>query len=239
MIEVYEELASTSGTLLERLAGGATVPGGTWIIANRQTSGRGRQGRSWSDGLGNFMGSTFVASQAGDPPLGTLALAAGLAVREVVLKYVSPGTPVLLKWPNDLLVNGAKVSGILLEGAPGGVVIGIGVNLAVAPVLPDRRTVALADLGACPERDVFARELALSLDHEIERWRNYGLEPLINRWDAAAHPIGTMLRSGDGATGTIEGAFAGLASDGALQLRLADGSVRAIHAGEINLSNGS
>lgn len=239
MIEVFEELASTSATLLERLATGVAVPPGTWIIANRQTSGRGRQGRAWSDGRGNFMGSTFVASQAGDPPLGTLSLVAGLAVREAVLKYVAAGTQVLLKWPNDLLVEGAKLSGILLEGTPGGVVIGIGVNLAVAPKLPDRPITALAKLGQCPDRDAFAHELAVSLDQEIERWRTYGLEPMIKRWDAAAHPIGTLLRSGDGGGGAIEGAFAGLGGDGSLQLRLADGSVRAIHAGEINLSNGS
>ena len=239
MIEVFEELASTSGTLLERLAANEAVPAGTWIVANRQTSGRGRQGRSWSDGFGNFMGSTFVASQAGDPPLGTLALAAGLAVREAVLKYLNPETPVMLKWPNDLLINGAKLSGILLEGAPGGVVVGIGLNLAVAPDLPDRPTVALAQLGNCPDRDGFARDLAAALTEECDRWRTFGLGPLIRRGEAAAHPFGTMLRAGDGHDGTIEGAFAGLATDGALQLRLADGSLRAIHAGEINLKNGS
>ena len=133
MIEVFEELASTSGTLLERLSSGAAVPEGQWVVANRQTSGRGRQGRAWFDGSGNFMGSTFVASHAGDPPLGTLALAAGLAVRDAVLKHLPAGREVLLKWPNDLLADGAKLSGILLEGARGGVVVGIGVNLAVAP----------------------------------------------------------------------------------------------------------
>lgn len=239
MIEVFKELASTSGTLLERLVAGETVPAGTWIVADRQTSGRGRQGRSWSDGFGNFMGSTFVASQAGDPALGTLALAAGLAVREAVLKHLTAEASVMLKWPNDLLVDGAKLSGILLEGAPGGVVVGIGVNLAVAPVLPDRPTVALAQLGNCPGRDVFARDLATALGDEVDRWRTFGLEPLIRRWEAAAHPLGTMLRAGEGQDGTIEGAFAGLAADGALQLRLADGSLRAIHAGEINLTNGN
>lgn len=238
MIEVFEELASTSATLIERLASGAAVTRGTWIIANRQTKGRGRQGRAWSDGEGNFMGSTFVASHAGDPPLGTLALAAGLAVRETVMKFVPEGTPVLLKWPNDLLVDGAKLSGILLEGVHGGVVVGIGVNLAAAPELPDRKTVALAELGECPNRDEFAGVLAQAFDQEVDRWRTFGLGSVIRRWDAAAHPIGTPLRAGIG-DGVAEGTFAGLAPDGALQLRLADGAVRAIHAGEINLSNGT
>ena len=239
MIEVFEELASTSGTLLERLAAGDPVLEGSWIVANRQTSGRGRLGRSWSDGRGNFMGSTFVSSHAGDPPLGTLALAIGLAVREAIMRFVPPGTNVMLKWPNDLLVDGRKLSGILLEGGPGGVVVGIGVNLAVAPELADRPTVALAQIGTCPDRDVFAQELAKAVDQEVERWRAFGLDPLIRRWDAAAHPIGTPLKVGEGQEPTATGTYAGLAPDGALQLRLADGTLRAIHAGEINLSNGS
>lgn len=239
MIEVLEELASTSGTLLERLLAGEAVAEGNWIIANRQTAGRGRQGRNWSDGLGNFMGSTFVVSHAGDPPLGTLALAIGLAVREAVLKYVSPGTTVLLKWPNDLMVGGAKLSGILLEAVRGGVIVGIGVNLAKAPELPDRATVSLADLGTCPDRDRFAQDLAAAVEQEVARWRTFGLEPLIRRWVAAAHPIGTPLRAGDIGGEQVEGVFAGLAPNGALQLRLADGTLHAIHAGEINLSNGN
>ncbi len=160
-------------------------------------------------------------------------------MREAVLKHLTAETSVMLKWPNDLLVDGAKLSGILLEGAPGGVVVGIGVNLAVAPDLPDRPTVALAQLGNCPGRDAFARDLATALGDEVNRWRTFGLEPLIRRWEAAAHPLGTMLRAGEGQDGAIEGAFAGLAADGALQLRLADGSLRAIHAGEINLTNGN
>lgn len=235
MIETVAQLASTSGTLLERLSAGEAVAEGTWIVADRQTSGRGRQGRAWFDGHGNFMGSTFVASHAGDPPLGTLALAVGLAVREAVIKHLPAGDDVLLKWPNDLLVAGAKLSGILLEGARDGVVVGIGVNLAFAPELPDRPAVSLASLGASVDRDAFARDLAFAVAQEIERWRIFGLEPLIRRWVAAAHPIGTPLRAGEGDT-TTEGTFAGLAPDGALQLRLADGSLRAIHAGEINLS---
>lgn len=239
MIEVFEELASTSGTLLERLAAGAVVPEGHWIIANRQTNGRGRQGRTWFDGQGNFMGSTYVAAHAGDPPLGTLSLAIGLAVREAVLRQLSVPAPVMLKWPNDLLIDGAKLSGILLEAAAGGVVVGVGVNLAAAPALPDRDTIALSQLGIEPDRDRFASDLASAVDQEIERWRTFGLEPLIRRWTAAAHALGTPLRAGDGTGEAIEGLFAGLMPDGALQLRLADGSLRAIHAGEINLSNRS
>jgi BirA family biotin operon repressor/biotin-[acetyl-CoA-carboxylase] ligase len=99
--------------------------------------------------------------------------------------------------------------------------------------------VALAQIGNCPDRDVFAQELAKAVDQEVERWRAFGLDPLIRRWDEAAHPIGTPLKAGEGQEPTATGTYAGLAPDGALQLRLADGTLRAIHAGEINLSNGS
>ena len=239
LIEIFEELGSTSDKIMHCLSKGEVVVEGQWVIANRQTRGRGRHGKSWFDGAGNFMGSTYVRQQQGDPPLGTLSLAVALAVHDSVSKYVGEGHHSLLKWPNDLLIDGAKIAGILLEGAQSGVVVGIGVNLKVAPRLLDRATVSLARLGEAPDRDAFAVELADAFDREVERWRNHGLEPVIRRWLAAAHPIGTPLGVGEPGEQVLEGTFAGLASDGALQLRLADGSTRAIHAGEVNLRTGN
>lgn len=217
------------------MANGDSIPEGHWIVADRQTHGRGRLGRNWFDGAGNFMGSTFVERRPGDPPAGTLSLAAALAVHDVVSGHVGASHQLLLKWPNDLLVDGAKLSGILLEGTKDGVVVGIGVNLTVAPKLSDRSTTALARIGTAPDRDAFAVELADAFARELTRWREDGLEPLIRRWVAAAHPVGTPLVVGEGEEQRVEGTFAGLAPDGALQLRLADGSTRAIHAGEVNL----
>lgn len=239
MIEVHEELGSTSDELARQIASGQPVVSGMWIVANRQTSGRGRQGRVWFDGRGNFMGSTFVAQQAGDPPLSTLSLATGLAVAAAVRPYLAPVHDVRLKWPNDLLVDGAKVSGILLEGAKGGVIVGIGVNLSVAPEVPDRPTTSIANLGGAVSRDTFAECLAKAFAEELIRWRSEGLAAVIQRWQQAAHPIGTPLRVGDGDGERLEGTFAGLAADGALQLRLADGTMRVIHAGEVNLAEGN
>src|SRR3546814_4297355 len=83
-------------------------------LADRQTSGRGRLGRAWGDGQGNFMGSTVVRLTAGDPAPATLALVVGVALARVVAA-VAPDVPIQLKWPNDLLVAGAKCAGILLE----------------------------------------------------------------------------------------------------------------------------
>lgn len=230
MNEFIPETGSTNGDLAARLRAGEALPEGYWLVADRQTSGRGRQGRAWLDGAGNFMGSTLVRPGFGDPPASSLALLAGLAVHAAVAAHLPDGHQPMLKWPNDVLVGMAKLAGILLELEGDVVIVGIGVNLASAPHLPDRKTIALAELGKSPDRDAFAEALARTFDIEVERWRNFGLESIINRWLAAAHPVGTQLTS-EG----MEGTFAGLTSEGSLQLRLADGSVRTIHAGEVNL----
>ena len=98
--------------------------------------------------------------------------------------------------------------------------------------MPNRETIALAALGIALSRDELAAALAHQFDIELERWRNFSLAPIINRWLLAGHPIGTRLTA-EGQQGT----FAGLSSEGSLQLRLADGATRTIDAGEINLTD--
>lgn len=231
MIEVVSQTGSTSADLAARLKGGEAIGEGFWLLADRQTGGRGRQGRTWFDGGGNFMGSTIVRVGAGDPPPASLALVAGLAVHEAVQLRLPPPVRAVLKWPNDVMIGLAKLAGILLEMQQGSVVVGIGVNLAQAPALDDRETIALSAFGPAPERDVFAADLERLFAAELERWRTFGLESLVRRWAAAAHPEGTPLRAG-----TLSGTFAGLSADGALQLRLADGTTQTIHAGEVEFA---
>ena len=211
-----------------------------WLVSDRQSAGRGRQGRVWFDGAGNFMGSTAVRLRAGDPAPHTLALVAGLAVHEAVSAHVPPPLRVTLKWPNDAMIGSgegaAKLAGILLERVGDWVVVGVGVNLAVAPPVAGRETVALAQFGPAPDRDSFARALAACFSAELARWRGAGLAPVISRWLAVGHPIGTPLRVGEPGGEAISGRFAGLDDDGALALTLPDGTIRAIHAGEVNLA---
>ncbi len=230
MIRFVPEVGSTNEVLRERLAGGEHVPEGEWLVADRQNAGRGRQGRTWFDGAGNFMGSTVIHARHGDPALPTLSLVAGLAVHGAI-----DLSGAKLKWPNDVLVGPAKVAGMLLEGAGSAVILGIGVNLVAAPVVPGRATASLADFTASPSRDDFADTLRKSFDLELQRWRDFGIAPIIRRWLAAAHPEGTAFTV-DLAGEQVSGTFAGLADDGALQLRLADGRLRAIHAGEVSLA---
>ena len=234
LIETVPETGSTNADLLARLRGGEHIAEGHWLVADRQTGGRGRQGREWLGGAGNFMGSAVVNCTAGDPPIQSLALVAGMAVRGACLPHIAPDAELLLKWPNDLLLDGAKLAGILLEGEGDSVVIGIGVNLAAAPELPGLRTTALGGV----QRDSFAESLAASFATELQRWRSYGLGSLLSRWLSAAHPPGTPLAVHEPAGNRLSGIFDGLAEDGALQLRLADGSVRTIHAGDVTLNSG-
>ena len=236
LLEFVTETGSTNADLLQRVGQGEGIAEGHWLIADRQTGGRGRQGRQWSDGRGNFMGSTIVHAGRNSPPAASLALVAGLAVRAAVEPCVSQDKRLTLKWPNDLLVDGAKLAGILLERTGDSVVVGIGVNLATAPVLPDRLACSIADVGTVPDRDSFATTLAAQFAEELARWRHYGLDVLLRRWEGAAHPAGTSLTVHEAGGLKVEGAFAGLDSTGSLLLRLADGTTRVIHAGDITLT---
>ena len=235
-IRIAAETGSTNADLLNALRSGARVPEGEWLVTDRQTAGRGRQGRAWFDGAGNFMGSTVVRPGPGDPPAHTLALVAGLALHEAATPLCSDASQLKLKWPNDLMLTGAKLSGILLEREGDAVVLGIGVNLAKAPSLPDRETIALGDFGPAPDRDVFARDLAIALDRELERWRSYGLEPILRRWLAAAFPKGTRLSVHEPDGSVTHAAFEGLDPEGSLQLRMADDTIRIVHAGDVMLA---
>lgn len=239
MIQTVPETGSTNTDLAVRLSRGEVVLEGEWLVADRQTAGKGRQGQTWFDGFGNFMGSTVVRVGPGDPPAPNLALLSGLALHEVVAPLVPPPATALLKWPNDLMIGAAKLAGILLERVGNTVIVGIGVNLAQAPVVEGRETVALASFGPAPDRDHFAESLARQFTLELERWRSFGLDLLVRRWLAAAHPVGTPLAVGEPGETPLNGHFAGLTADGALQLRLADGTTRVIHAGEVRLADGN
>ena len=105
---------------------------GDWLVALRQDKGKGRHGRTWESLEGNFLGSTLIQLQDGDPPAPALALVAGLALIEAV-EVAAPDMAMMLKWPNDLMLGDAKLAGILLERSGDRVVAGFGVNLAAAP----------------------------------------------------------------------------------------------------------
>ncbi len=235
LIKVVAEIASTNSALLARLADGEAPAEGHWLVADRQTAGRGRAGRVWSDGFGNFMGSTAVALRDRETLPQTLALVAGVSVHRALMQVVPELSGLALKWPNDLLVGEAKLGGILLERQRDAVIVGIGVNLAEAPDVPGRKTVSLAALGHAVNRDAFASALAAAWAEDLTAWHAGGWPMLREDWLARTLLKGTLLGVNLTEEGRVIGGFAGLEPDGAVLLRLADGTVRAIHAGDVDL----
>ncbi|MBY8822956.1 biotin--[acetyl-CoA-carboxylase] ligase [Sphingomonas colocasiae] len=232
VIRTVERTASTNQDMLA-LAGAGEAEG-LWLRAVTQSAGRGRLGRSWSSPPGNLYVSTLVRPRASDPSVATLALVAAVALHEVLVAW-SGSDALRIKWPNDILLDGAKLSGILLEGAGDAVVIGIGVNLAHHPEGLDRPVTSLAAHGAAPDPALFLDDLAAAFARWLARWRGEGLEPVRERWLAAAHARGTALTANLPDGESVEGLFDGLDAGGALILRLADGTSRAIHAGDVFL----
>ena len=216
-LQFVASTGSTNADLLARIKAGDPPLEGEWLVAGRQTAGKGRLGRSWQDGRGNFMGSTAIRLHPSDPAPATMSLVAGVALYEAVAPLLAPPTQAQLKWPNDLMLKGAKLAGILLERSADYVVAGFGVNLAQAPTVEGRATTALNCFGPAPDRDLFASALAGSLTEELIRWRTYGLDPLIRRWQAAAHPQGTVLTIAVPGEAPVTGRFAGLSEDGSLR----------------------
>ncbi|MBW6525462.1 biotin--[acetyl-CoA-carboxylase] ligase [Sphingomonas sp. RHCKR7] len=208
---------------------------GLWLRADRQTAGRGREGRGWDSPVGNLYASTLVRLAAGDPPAPTLALVAAVALEEAVRAALPDAGALQIKWPNDLLLGGAKLSGILLERVDDWVVIGSGVNVAHHPELADRATTSLRAAGATIDAPALQADLAAALARWLAIWRGQGLAPVTQRWRERAHPPGTELRARLPDGGEWHGRYETLDPGGALVLRLADGTARVMHAGDIFL----
>lgn len=201
---------------------------GDWLVAEAQTAGRGRQGRSWSSPPGNLYASTLVTLCEADPPPATLALVAAVALWDAI-----GSSELRIKWPNDLMAGAAKLSGILLERQGNAVVIGFGVNLQHAPELPDRPTSTLRALGVDRTPQQLVDKLGTHLARLLVEWRAHGLTRIVALWLERAHPFETPLIARLPNGEAIEGRFDGLTSDCALRLRLADGATRVIHAADV------
>lgn len=226
-IRVVERTGSTNADLLADQA----ALEGDWLIALAQDAGRGRQGREWLSESGNFFGSTLVTLRKGDPSAASLSLAAGLALIEA-LDLASPDLPLMLKWPNDLLLGTAKLGGILLERNGERVVAGFGVNLGRAPKIEGRD---VASLNGAVLPQAFAPVLAGSFARLLDLWRSSEPEAFAKAWLPRAHPVGTRLTIHSAPGETLTGRFDGIEPDGALRLRRDDGDIDVIRAGDVEL----
>ena len=187
------DVGSTNDWLLERAVG---LADGHWVIADRQTAGRGRRGRAWGDGGGNLMASVIVRANGAVQQLSFVAALALLAALEEEKGQGSetPAPRFWLKWPNDVLLDGAKVSGILLERAGNALVIGFGANLAQHPAETERPATSLAAAGLpVPTPMAFLARLMPAFAHYRRLWEDEGFEAIRSLWLARAAGLGDRV----------------------------------------------
>lgn len=237
----FESIDSTNAEAHRRAGKGERGP--LWIIADRQTAGRGRLGRGWVSEPGNLYATHLFTIAATPAAASQVSFVASLAVYDMAAKFVEPAAAQVLKlkWPNDVLLGGAKFSGLLPEtvhqDGTGRITLalGCGINLAHAPDEARYPVTALARHGAkVTPREALDR-LDAALTHWLAIWREgRGFDAIRTAWLARAAHLGCEMIARQNDT-EILGRFEGLQADGAMILTLPDGGRRTIHAGEVQV----
>jgi BirA family biotin operon repressor/biotin-[acetyl-CoA-carboxylase] ligase len=239
-LQIHDLVGSTSDLCRALALGGE--PDGLAVMARRQTAGRGSRGRDWSSVAGNLLFSVLLRPREPAREAGQWSLLAAVALAEALTPLLPDPAALSLKWPNDMLLRGRKLCGILVDSAADSqgeldwLVIGIGVNLTVAPSLPGRPVACLAEETEPPAPEILASAVLERLDH----WRGVrsgeGFAPVRAAWlSRTASPGSRVTLRLSGAE--ISGAFAGLGEDGSLLL---DTGARgcAFNTGEVLLGTG-
>jgi BirA family biotin operon repressor/biotin-[acetyl-CoA-carboxylase] ligase len=243
-IHYYDEIDSTNREAGELARAGC--PNGTTVIAEGQTAGRGRLGRSfYSPAAQNLYSSTVLRPRITTAEAPNWILAAAIGVADTIAETVGARDRVQIKWPNDVLLDAKKTSGILMElGAEATrvdfLVVGIGVNLNVDPAhFPDefraRATSLSAALGHPVDRVDFARRLYGHLERIFDRCDAAGFDGVRSEFEAHFRMVGRKIRVRELDGNEITGTATGIAPDGALRLLRADGTETRLIAGDVTL----
>lgn len=228
-----ESIDSTNEEARRLVAGGAAE--GTLVWASEQTAGRGRRGRTWHSPVGNLYLSLLLQPRCGPAEAGQLGFVTAVALAETLAGLLPQPERIGLKWPNDVLVEGRKISGILLEatGEPRGmIVLGIGINVRQRPQESLYPTASLVEFGlADPDLATLLERFAAQLLAWYETWCAEGFAPVRAAWLTRAIGLGREIvvrldRE------TLTGRFAALDETGALALELPEGR-RLIAAGDV------
>lgn len=235
--EALVETSSTNADCFERARRGALS--GLWITAARQTGGRGRRGRPWTSEAGNLYASLLLIDPAPMERLGSLPLAVAVAVQSAISSVMPiDAPPVKIKWPNDLLIERRKICGILIEAetmADGrqAIVIGCGINVAVAPETGLYPVARLTDYGCTVGPAELFAHLFREMADILRLWDSAnGIGEIMARWRKAAGGIGERITV-NLPTQSISGRFVGIDDSGLLKLETDDGDVRLIAAGDV------
>jgi BirA family biotin operon repressor/biotin-[acetyl-CoA-carboxylase] ligase len=229
------QIDSTNEETHRRARSGA--PEGTLVWAREQTGGRGRRGRAWSSPAGNLYVSLLLRPAVAPAEAAQLGFLAAVAMAETLHALLPSGRQVRCKWPNDLLVDGAKVAGILpeAEGSERSVealVLGMGINLLSHPADTPYPATSLSAAGGKVTIEALLESLAGGLLLWYRRWQNAGFGPIRARWLDFAAGLGQAIEVRlEGAT--LRGRFAALDASGALDLEFADGGHRLVTAGDV------
>jgi BirA family biotin operon repressor/biotin-[acetyl-CoA-carboxylase] ligase len=246
-IHYRAELDSTSNFLAGLVAGtppGGTVGHGVLAIAGHQTAGRGRHGRRWQAPPGRALLFSILLDQARVPSAGLLPAAAGVAVVRAI-RTLCPSLVPRLKWPNDVLIRGRKVCGILAEQSGQALILGIGINLHQAPdeLPPETQSTSLAieldRLHVGPANAPSGPTLLAAVLSELQALLNPsgGVDRTLQEFSACHDTIGRRVRvaSPDPSRPVIEGLALAVDTDGALIVRLDHGPTVAVHSGDATL----
>ncbi len=238
-VHLLEEIDSTNAEARRRAEAGETAS--QWIVARRQFAGRGRRGRGWNSDTGNLFATLLTLTSRTPAEAAQVTFVAALAVADLLDAFATPGA-VSIKWPNDVLIDGVKASGILVESGahPSGplwLAVGIGVNLAHAPEGAERPATSLAahlrsDIAYPPPVEAAATVLAQAFAVWMDRWDSLGFQPILDAWTGRTKGLDgpCVARLGHE---TVSGTADGVAPDGALRLRTPDGGLRLISAGDV------
>lgn len=209
------------------------------ICARAQTGGIGRHGRNWSSPPGNLYWTALLDDPADIPRDAGLAFAAGLAITDALAALGIPPDRLRLKWPNDVLLDGRKIAGLLVEasvsGAQARTIVGIGINVATSPPNAAFPATALADAGPPPDLGAVRDALAAAFFRRRSQWHQTGLAALRDEVADRLHGVGapaTVALDRD-RTDLLHGINEGLAPSGALRLRTADGTLHTLLAGDV------
>jgi BirA family transcriptional regulator, biotin operon repressor / biotin---[acetyl-CoA-carboxylase] ligase len=227
----YASIGSTSDEA-KRLAQ-EDAPEGTAIHADEQTAGRGRLSRSWFSPPGNLYISIILRPAVPPQQMPELSFVAALAVAETVATLLPPRLRPTLKWPNDVLVEDAKISGILLEMEGTAAILGIGLNILEAPATARYQTTTIVAKGGIASVDSARDTLLERLGAFLTLWESKGFEAIRAAWMALSYPIGATIRINTSGTAQ-DGQFAGIDDTGALLLQTTAGLER-ILAGDASV----
>lgn len=237
-IATFETIDSTNAEAHRRATAGERGP--LWIMAGRQEAGRGRSGRTWASPPGNFSATLLMTPEGAAPAhYHQLSFVSGLAAWDALAACGADQQRLQLKWPNDLMIDGAKLGGILVESSRFAgndvIMIGIGINLVVAPEIEDRSVTHLAADGPVVVPETLLHALSPGMTRWLATWDGgRGFEAIRSAWQARAHPPGQAL-SVKGHAREYRGTFEGLGPDGRLEMIGEDGARLSLDHGDVAL----